>query len=99
MKNEKRFPKCSGFKFIIESRNICLHVVGALVTVWGEEYDNERSCYFCAKRSCLRKTPPWTNIKYPTVASYNIDEPRAKEIFADLNIATSQLYFYSILCT
>ena len=89
MKKEKRCAKCTGCKSIIESGNICLHVDGALVTVWGEEYAKVRSCYFCAKRSCLRKTPPWTNIKYPMVASYTIDEPRAKEIFADLNIATS----------
>ena len=89
MKKEKRIAKCTGCKSIIESGNICLHVDGALVTVLGEEYAKEWSCYFCAKRSCLRKTPPWTNIKYRMVAPYTIDERRAKFFFADLNIATS----------
>ena len=46
MKKEKRCAKCTGCKSIIESWNICLHFDGALVTVWGEEYAKERSCYF-----------------------------------------------------
>ena len=34
MKKDKRCAKCTGCKSITECGNICLHVDGALVTVW-----------------------------------------------------------------
>ena len=60
-----RSALCKSCNAEIHVGELALQVKGGLVIPYQEEEAVERTQYFCPRKNCIVRFPPWTNIRHP----------------------------------
>lgn len=95
VKKTKRSAKCRNCKKEINVDHYALQAKGALVVPFNEEKAVERTQYFCPKKQCISRFPPWTNLLRPLVikADDNVSEKQLEELEKEIEMPIDRSTF------